>query len=263
GHGDYVTFERNMRAEKPVIGWAEFCNTWASNWSYTPTPFKANGYVLGQVARARSLGVNYLLGIGPKADGELSDDAYKNMAALAGWMKNNGVSVHGAGPLRSGETASVTATAKGSTRYLFALPQFRNGGSMEEDIEAAKDETLMHKGVEQKPLSVRLLGDGAKLEFTTGAGEGGAVSVALPAARTEQGALDGADYVLPFQPAVDQHGLVHVPVGFQGPTAVFDLASAARRHHRDAMERIHLARLLVRRPGRLQGLLQQAAMPGS
>src|SRR4051812_12780722 len=89
GHGDYITYERSLKTDKVAIGWAEFCNTWQSNWSHTDTPFKSDAYVLGQLAKSRSLGVNYLLGIGPKADGGLSEGAYKNMAIVAGWMKRN------------------------------------------------------------------------------------------------------------------------------------------------------------------------------
>src|SRR5438552_16357062 len=122
-----------MRAEKQVSGWAEFCNTWASNWSYTPTPFMANGYVLGQLAKSRSLGVNYLLGIGPKADGELSEGAYKNMAILADWMKANGASLHGAKPLPPSESANVPATAAGAKRFLFAIPQFEKNGKLDNE----------------------------------------------------------------------------------------------------------------------------------
>src|SRR6185295_10377595 len=112
GHADYVTYERTLPTGiAKATEWAEFCNTWTNNWSYVPQPFRANGYVLGQLAQSRSLGINYLLGIGPMASGDLEPAAYANMAVVADWMKVNGIAVKNATPLPDGERASVPATA--------------------------------------------------------------------------------------------------------------------------------------------------------
>ncbi len=122
GRGDYVTYERKLATDKPVSGWAEFCNTWTSGWSHQEIPFRANGFVLGQLAQSRALGVNYLLGVGPMKDGQFCDDIYKNMTVVAGWMEKHAPAVKGsAKPLPAGETASVPATAAGKTRVSVCL----------------------------------------------------------------------------------------------------------------------------------------------
>src|SRR6185295_18800169 len=130
GKGDFVTHERRLRMNeiRPGMGWAELCNTWTNIWSHTDQPFRANGFVLGELATCRSLGLNYLLGVGPMASGEFCDDIYKNMSVVAGWMKANSESIRGTKPLSGGESASVPAVASGSARYLFALPKFKNNG---------------------------------------------------------------------------------------------------------------------------------------
>jgi alpha-L-fucosidase len=179
GVGDFITYERTLKTDQIHNGWAEFCNTWASNWSYVKQPMRSNAFILGQLARSRSLGINYLLGIGPMSDGELSDDAYKNMAVVAEWMKTNGESIRGTKPLPEEETASVPAVRKGTTRYLFVIPQFKDGGMMDKDQLSAADETLTIKGV-GKLSSLKLLGDGNKLKF---AQEGDEIRVDVPAAR--------------------------------------------------------------------------------
>src|SRR5205814_8152324 len=69
----------------------------------------------------------------------------------------------------------------GSKRYLFAIPQFKSGGTNEDDIDPPSDATLTLQGVARKPSSVRLLQSGAKLDFDE-AGDG-VVSVHLPAAQ--------------------------------------------------------------------------------
>lgn len=184
-HGDFVTYERTLPAKRPDAGWAEFCNPWTSAWPYVEDPrthrsipFRAPGYVLGQLARCRAWGINYLLGIGPMADGRMCPEVYQNMAIVGGWMKANGASVQGTRPLPEGETASVPATSRGGARYLFAVPEFRRGGSYPEDQLPPKDCVLTLSGV-ARPQSVELLGSGRPLEHSYA---NGTVSVRLPAA---------------------------------------------------------------------------------
>jgi alpha-L-fucosidase len=182
--GDYITFERRLTTDKVQDGWAEFCNTWASNWSYVDQPMRHNGFVLGQLVKSRSQAINYLLGIGPMANGDFSPQAYENMKVVAGWMTKNGTSIRGAKPLPSGESASVPATAQGSTRYLFAIPQFKDNGSAAKDLLPPQDLMLTLMGLTAtKDVSATLLGDGSALEFEVA---DGAVTVKLPASkRTE------------------------------------------------------------------------------
>src|SRR5262249_31941049 len=153
--GDFRTYERTLAADRPVNGWAEFCNTWTSSWSHQEIPFRANGFVLGQLVTAHSLGVNYLLGVGPTRTGEMCDGVYENMAVVAGWMKANGESIRGTRPLAGAESSSVPAVASGSARYLFAVPQFK-GGEYDENYVAPQDQTITVKGV-KKPAAVTLL----------------------------------------------------------------------------------------------------------
>ncbi len=180
GHGDYVTYERNIPATvTKASGWAEFCNTWTNNWSYVPQPFRSNGYVLAQLARSRSLGINYLLGVGPMPNGDLEPAAYDNMARVATWMKVNGAAIKQAKPLPQGESAPVPATAAGSTRYLFALPKFNGDSPYDKDMLPPVGETLTLSGV-APPASVTLLGDGSALKY---AFTDGMLTVELPASK--------------------------------------------------------------------------------
>jgi alpha-L-fucosidase len=179
GHGDFKTYERQMKTDQVATGWAEFCNTWTSSWPHVAgAPFRAPGFVLSQFVQARAFHINYLISVGPTADGELIDEIYANMAAVGAWMKKNGKAVRGAQPLPAAEKASVPATAQGKTRYLFALPKFTEGGAYEKDLLPAEDTTLTLSAA-SKPKSVRLLG-GAKLPCTFA---DGTVTIPLPAAK--------------------------------------------------------------------------------
>jgi len=205
GHGDFVTYERRLPAQRPTVGWAELCNTWTDGWPYMEDPdthrelpYRANGHVLGELALCRSWGINYLLDLGPKADGTLSSEAYRNLAEVAQWMKINAAAVIGAKPLPPGESANVPATIQGAVRYLFAIPKFKAGGALAQKVSAIaaaaaipatavgeypdeqlppKDETLCLSGV-RRPRTVRLLGAGGPLEWAYAEGT---VSVLIPA----------------------------------------------------------------------------------
>ena len=183
GHGDFVTFERTLPKERPAnLGWAEFCNTWTNSWSHQEIPFRANAFVLGELAQSRAWGINYLLGVGPTKDGEMCAGVYENMAVVADWMKRNAPSVApGAKPLPKTEIASVYATARGAARFLFAVPAFKNGGKMPQDQLPPRDETLTLRGV-ASPKSVTLLAGGDTLNFIYDAATR-TVSVSLPAAQ--------------------------------------------------------------------------------
>jgi alpha-L-fucosidase len=103
------------------------------------------------------------------------------MQVVAGWMRANGASIREAAPLPDGERASVPATAAGATRYLFALPRFKDNGMYEKDLLPPAGERLTLTGA-ARPVAVTLLRDGSPLEYEFA---GGTLTIDLPAsART-------------------------------------------------------------------------------
>jgi alpha-L-fucosidase len=178
GKGDFITFERNPPKQDPGDTWAEFCNTWTNSWANSNTqPFRSNAFVLGEFVSARAWGVNYLLGVGPTSDGVFPQAVYENMKVVGDWMKKNGRSVQHVQQLPVDETASVPATSKDNYRYLFAIPQFKNGSKYDEDRQPAKDEAIS-LNTSSRPKSVSLLASGKKLNFKYADGQ---VLIDLPA----------------------------------------------------------------------------------
>ena len=165
GKGDFITFERNPPTKDPGDTWAEFCNTWTNSWANSNTqPFRSNAFALGQFVAARAWGVNYLLGVGPTSDGIFPAAVYTNMKVIAGWMKLNGSAVQHVQQLPENETASVPATSNNNTRYLFAIPAFKNNGKYDADRLPATD-TVVILHTTQQPKTVTILGSGKKLSF--------------------------------------------------------------------------------------------------
>ncbi|CAI8361141.1 MAG: Uncharacterised protein [Opitutia bacterium UBA7350] len=166
--GDFRTYETHLNLKRPTSEWAEFCDKWTYTWGYNSwARFRDNAKILGDLARCRSLGINYLLSIGPDKNGELSPESYENMAVVANWMRTHRPAVMQTKPLPIGESASTHATSKGNTRYLFHQPKYKKHswkGPFPEDQKERKDEILTLKGV-HGVKSVLLLSDNAALPF--------------------------------------------------------------------------------------------------
>jgi alpha-L-fucosidase len=194
--GDFKTYERVLKTDKVATTWAEFCNTWTDYWPHvagkspqTSEPsgsarFRDPGFVLGQYVTARAWRINYLLGVGPTADGELAPEAYANMKTVGDWLKRHRRSLEGIQPLPASESASVPATASKQTRYLFALPTFKapaeagKEGRFPADRLPPTDTTITLRGV-SRPRRVRLLGgDTLPHQFADGV-----LTIPLPASK--------------------------------------------------------------------------------
>jgi hypothetical protein len=177
--GDYVTFERTFPATRPT-GWAEFCDPWTGTWSFTPGGvFRATGYELGVLAKAKAWRLNYLLSNGPMANGDMTAMVYTKMAEMRDWMAHSGESVSSSvRPLPSAETASVPATARGGVRYLYAIPKF-NGAPRPGNEISPVTEVLKVSGI-VRPARVTLLRTRTTLPFTY---SGTTASITLAAAQ--------------------------------------------------------------------------------
>lgn len=166
GIGDYKTFERVIPEERSYAdtGWAEFCNTWTGFWAYDKNGiFRANGYILGQLVKCRAMGINYLLGIGPMANGKLEENAYTNMVQVSNWMTKNKQAVIGVKRIDKTESSSVPATTLGNKRYLYLIPEYTQ--PFKENQLPLKEVVISYRGKKQ-PKTVKLLALKTPLDYT-------------------------------------------------------------------------------------------------
>ena len=80
---------------------------------------------LGDIA---SKGGNFLLNIGPRADGSIPPETIERMEGIGRWMKVNGEAIHGttASPFAD-KFAWGRVTRKGSTLYLLVFVRPKDG----------------------------------------------------------------------------------------------------------------------------------------
>ena len=153
GYGDFRNCEVKFAEQKPK-GWWEYCTIWSKRqaWAYTNnTVYRPTVDILSELIKTKNWGGNYLLNIGPKADGEFPEAAIKGLTELSEWMAVHKESVIDSYPLPKDETSNVYATAKDNNRYLFIMPEMQN--------------PIELKGI-KKPKRVYLMSSGKDMDYS-------------------------------------------------------------------------------------------------
>lgn len=119
--GDFATIEW----KEPKSGlekWWEFTTSWSRHWGNTPLRFDAKE-VLAKLVLARSMGGNFLINIGPAANGEPPQGFYESMRQIAGWVQPNHEALFGE-QVQAGATGigGVPVTQSGGILYAHLLP---------------------------------------------------------------------------------------------------------------------------------------------
>jgi alpha-L-fucosidase len=119
--GDFGTPEQQIPATGlPGVDW-ESCMTMNTTWGFKSydDQWKSPATLIRNVIDTASKGGNYLLNVGPTAEGEIPQPSVERLAAIGRWMKVNGESIYGttASPFAGGLPWG-RATVKGNRLYL-------------------------------------------------------------------------------------------------------------------------------------------------
>jgi alpha-L-fucosidase len=156
--GDYGTPEQEIPdTGLPGVDW-ESCMTMNDTWGYKSDDqnWKSAEMLIRNLVDCASKGGNYLLNVGPTAEGEIPAASVERLAAIGRWMKVNGESIYGttASPIGKPDWGRVTAkTVDGKTTlyfHVFAWPQ---------------DGKLRVSGVRAKFGTAKLLANGDDLKI--------------------------------------------------------------------------------------------------
>jgi alpha-L-fucosidase len=148
--GDFSTPEQSTQASK--ADW-ESCMTMNDSWGYLPGDhnWKSAQQLLQNLVECARDGGNYLLNIGPRADGSVPEPEVERLKVIGGWLKRNGDAIYATQRCQFPHGNIGAYTRRGNT--LFVVIYFWNG------------ETMTVGGVKFKVNSARLLAGGTAVKF--------------------------------------------------------------------------------------------------
>jgi len=148
--GDFSTPEQSTQATKN--DW-ESCMTINDSWAYLAADnnWKSAQQLVQNLVECARDGGNYLLDIGPRADGSVPAAAVERLNTFGGWLRRNGEAVYGTQRCRFPHGNIGVYTRRGNT--LYTIIYFWPGN------------TLTVGGVRCKVKSARFLATGAAVEF--------------------------------------------------------------------------------------------------
>jgi alpha-L-fucosidase len=150
--GDFSTPEQRITAEQGGRAW-EACMTMNDSWGYQKADdaWKTPKQIVRNLVTCARDGGNYLLNIGPRADGSVPEESVRILESIAPWMERNGAAIYGADRCQVRRSNYANFTRKANTLYIHA--HFWPG------------EVLTVGGFMTPVKSARLFASGKKVDF--------------------------------------------------------------------------------------------------
>jgi alpha-L-fucosidase len=148
--GDFSTPEQSLDAAK---GDWESCMTLNEHWGYgaADNNWKPAKTLAHNLAQCSMTGGNYLLNIGPRADGSVPEPCVRILHAVGDWVAQNGAAIHGIQKADVSISDGFYFSRKGSTLLLY-LMDWPVG-------------PLTVGGIHETPTAARYLASGKPLQF--------------------------------------------------------------------------------------------------
>jgi alpha-L-fucosidase len=154
--GDFGTPEQEIPPTGlPGVDW-ETCMTMNDHWGYNSRDknFKTTEDLIRKLADIASKGGNFLLNVGPTAEGLIPPESVERLREIGAWMKTNGDSIHGtaASPFKAlpwGRCTQRVIDAKTTRLYLHVF-EWPNGGE------------LVVPGLASEPLACHVIAEPSK-----------------------------------------------------------------------------------------------------
>lgn len=154
GQGDYASAGDNIIPQAMTEGDFETPATINDTWGFKVNDhnWKSVKEMLHKLVDIVSKNGNYLLNVGPTAEGIIPQESVDRLLAMGAWLKVNGESIYGCGAGPVQEMQNLRSTRKGKAVYVHVL-------------EAPKDGKVIVP-IKQKVETAALLADGQRVEFS-------------------------------------------------------------------------------------------------
>jgi alpha-L-fucosidase len=165
--GDFTTPEQRIQASEAGRAW-ESCMTLNNSWGYCQgdDDWKTPKTIANNLAICARGGGNYLLNIGPMADGSVPPQSVAILDKVGEWLQTNGKAIYGTQRAKAGGTGNATFTTSGNNLYICQYAWPGRTEAAEWLTFYQPQVVLSIGGMKTKALSARLLKTGQKVEFT-------------------------------------------------------------------------------------------------
>ena len=153
---NYRTPEQQVPEKALPYIW-ETCMTMGNQWAYKPgDEYKSTRQLVHLLIDVVAKGGNFLLNVGPDADGELPPPALERMEQIGRWMQVNGQAIYGTRPIPPYKVGQVCLTKKSGTLFAICLAEEEQTSPPEQ----------IHIAAVKAAKSVRLLGSPEAVQWT-------------------------------------------------------------------------------------------------
>jgi alpha-L-fucosidase len=159
--GDFATPEQTIRAD--ARAW-ESCMTMNGSWGYhqADTDWKTPRTIVRNLAQCALGAGNYLLNIGPRADGSVPQESVKTLQATGQWLERNGASIYQSEKCSVSRSQFAGFSRQGNTLYMHVYYWPGQTVALGGLVSKVKSARLLATGKEvkfdQEPYRVRFLG---------------------------------------------------------------------------------------------------------
>jgi alpha-L-fucosidase len=127
--GDYATPEQWIPPKGIALADWEVCMTMNDHWGYNAANhnWKSSTQMVRMLVDIASKGGNYLLNVGPRADGTFPPESVERLKEIGGWMRKNGESIYGTTASPFDPLPWGRVTRKGNRLYVHVFEWPKDG----------------------------------------------------------------------------------------------------------------------------------------
>lgn len=171
---DAVTYERGMPNPPDLRGHSkyvagEMCQTLCDHWGIADDiHFKSVGQLIEELCQCRKVGANFLLNIGPNADGTVEKIQEATMECIGRWMGIYGEAIYHGRPYRSypdREEFLLKDDRDPSVAYLFRFHPGQASGDSHVTLEQENANTLSFPDLPEQIREIQWMDNGERLLF--------------------------------------------------------------------------------------------------
>ena len=151
--GDFGTPEQEILEETSDYDW-ESCMTMNDTWGYRKDDdnWKSSEQLIYNLIDVTAKGGNYLLNVGPMADGEIPQESISRLKDIGNWVKINGEAIYSSSRWKPFKQDNIYFTLSKDEKFIYAIltEKISDGKIKINGFLPLKDSEIIHLGTNKK-----------------------------------------------------------------------------------------------------------------